>query len=258
VSDRRTLLEARGVCKEIRAADGRVIEILRDFSLAIGTQEMVAIVGPSGAGKTTLLRVLSGLSAPTGGEVTFEGKPVRSVPSDLALVFQEYNKSLFPWLTLQRNVELAVRSSRDKRDRAAAALERVGLGGYGSRYPWEVSGGMQQRAALARAIVVQPKLLLMDEPFASVDALTRMQLEDMVLSLWQDIGCSGLLITHDVAEAVYMADRVLVVSPRPATVVDCIEVGISGVRDQVETKRLPQFQAAYARAFDRITGHVSA
>ncbi len=256
IDDVEPVLSAAGVDVVVQSSDGATISILDGFDLSIQPQELVAIVGPSGAGKTTLLRVLSGLMPVTRGSVTFRGRPVRSVPEELSVVFQEYNKSLFPWLTLQRNVEVRVRSlpRRERATLAQGALAQVGLGDAGGRYPHEVSGGMQQRAALARSIVVPPALLLLDEPFASVDALTRMQLEDVVLALRHEIGCAALLVTHDVSEAVYMADRVLVVSPRPARVIEVIEVALPRPRNQVETKRLSAFQEHYERALALITG----
>jgi NitT/TauT family transport system ATP-binding protein len=237
------ILEIDGVGKTLVSAGGVPTEVNRDIHMTLARGEFVSIVGPSGAGKTTLLRTLSGLIAPDTGAVRHRGRAVQGVPPWLSIVFQEYNKTLYPWLSVRKNVRLAIRDrSRDEAgERVDRALARVGLPDVADRYPWELSGGMQQRVALARAMVCDPELILMDEPFASVDALTRAKLEDVVLDLWQQGGFGALLVTHDIGEAVYLSDRVLVLSARPSTILAEIVVDLPRPRAQVTTRSLPRF-----------------
>ena len=226
---------------------------LEGLSFDIFPQEFVSIVGPSGAGKTTLLRALSGLLAPTSGSVTIEGRPVTGVPEGMAMVFQDYSRSLLPWLTIEKNVAFPLTkdsgTAAERRALIDESLEAVGLGGLNHRYPWQLSGGMQQRVAIARALAYRPRLLLMDEPFASLDAQTRADLEDLVLSLRQRYGVTVLFVTHDIDESVYLADRVLVLSKAPARLVENIEVRLPQPRDQISTKE--------NETFVQLRGHVA-
>jgi NitT/TauT family transport system ATP-binding protein len=217
---------------------------LLDVSFDARPCETVCIVGPSGCGKSTLLRAVAGLITPTSGEVLLDGKPVRGVPAELAVVFQDYSRSLYPWLSVRGNVELPLRPRADRaerRARAEAALKEVGLDGQGGRYPRQLSGGMQQRVAIARALAHRPALMLLDEPFASVDAQTRADLEDLLLRVRAEHNVTVLLVTHDIDEAVYLADRVVVLSPAPATVVTVLEVDLPTPRDQIGTRAAPEF-----------------
>jgi NitT/TauT family transport system ATP-binding protein len=215
------------------------------ISFEIKTGEFVSIVGPSGCGKTTLLKALSGLLDPTGGTIKFQGVRVRGVPDGLAMVFQEYGRSLLPWRTVNGNIELPLRyqplTSEERRRRVGESLQAVGLAGFGERYPWQLSGGMQQRVAIARALAYRPKLLLMDEPFASVDAQTRADLEDLVAEVRDRFGITIVLVTHDIDESVYLSDRVIVLSRSPSKVLAQIDIGLSRPRDQIGTKATPQF-----------------
>ncbi len=248
------MLAVTDLRQTLRASDGSSLEVIRDLSFSLAKGEFLSVVGPSGAGKTTLLRVISGLIDVTGGRVTHRGEVVKGVPALLSIVFQEYNKTLFPWLSVQKNVTLGLRSlpKREAQARATEALQLMGLDDFAARYPWELSGGMQQRVALARAVAGRPELLLMDEPFASVDALTRMQLEDTVQDLWRQAGFSALLVTHDVGEAVYLGDRVLVLSARPSTVIDEVVVDLSRPRTQKTTKAKPRYQELVNHILTRI------
>jgi len=236
------LLDVSELCKSLPIAGGGTIDVSRDVSFSLQTGEFVSIVGPSGAGKTTLLRMISGLIPPDAGTVAHRGEEVRGVPRWLSIVFQEYNKSLFPWLTVGRNILLAVRKlpRAEAERRMTEVLELVGLSDFGQGYPWELSGGMQQRVAVARALVSRPELLLMDEPFASVDALTRSSLEDMVQRLWAEGGFASLLVTHDIAEAVYLSSRVVVLSERPSSVIAEITIDLARPRNR-DTRALPRF-----------------
>jgi len=247
------LLDVQGLRKSLSVADGTMLEVSRDVSFSLRAGEFISIVGPSGAGKTTLLRAISGLIPIDGGSVTHRGEAVRSVPAWMSIVFQEYNKSLFPWLSVRKNVLLPVRklAKADADERIDEALRLVGLADFASQYPWELSGGMQQRVALARAMVSRPELLLMDEPFASVDALTRTNLEDMVQELWRKLGFAGLLVTHDINEAVYLSDRVLCLSSRPSRVLAEIEIDLPRPRDR-HTRALPEFHALSERVLSYI------
>jgi NitT/TauT family transport system ATP-binding protein len=223
---------------------------LDQVSLSVAEGELVSIVGPSGCGKSTLLRCVAGLVTPTSGQVALRGVPVERVPDGLAVVFQDYGRSLYPWLTARDNVALPLR--RTTRDRAAqhraarrraadAALAEVGLPGVGGKYPRQLSGGMQQRVAIARALAADPVLLLMDEPFGSVDAQTREDLEDLVLRVRREREMTILLVTHDIDESVYAGDRVIVLTPGPGRVRADLRVSLSEPRDQIATKERPEF-----------------
>lgn len=219
-------------------------QALHSVSFDVIRGEFVAIVGPSGCGKSTLLRIAAGLMAPTSGVVEFGGEPVVDVAEGLGMVFQDYGRSLFPWLRVQANVEFPLKhvaSAEQRKARAAEALEAVGLTSHAHEYPWKLSGGMQQRVAIARALAPHPDLLLMDEPFGSVDAQTRADLEDLVLDLHQRLDVTVLLVTHDVDEAIYVADRVIVMSAAPGTVIEEVIVPLSRPRDQFATRADPKF-----------------
>jgi NitT/TauT family transport system ATP-binding protein len=220
---------------------------LDDVSLSVEAGELVAVVGPSGSGKTTLLRCLAGLQVPSGGAVRLHGTPITEVPDELAIVFQDYGRSLFPWLTVRHNVDMPLRhrglSAPERRARVDAALDEVGLGGQGDRYPWQLSGGMQQRVAIARAIAYRPEILLMDEPFGSVDAQTRADLQDQLLDVWARHGSTIVLVTHDIDESVYLADRVVILSRPPTRVAAEIAVDLPRPRDQIETRASARFVA---------------
>jgi NitT/TauT family transport system ATP-binding protein len=217
---------------------------LHEVSFDARPGELLCIVGPSGCGKSTLLRAVAGLLTPSCGEVRVDGTPVTGVPAGLAVVFQDYGRSLYPWLSVRGNVELPLRArtGRDeRRARAEEALRQVGLDGHGGQRPRQLSGGMQQRVAIARALAHRPSLMLMDEPFASVDAQTRAGLEDLLLRVRARYGMTVLLVTHDIDEAVYLADRVVVLSPAPATVMAVLEVDLPAERDQITSRAAPGF-----------------
>lgn len=248
------ILSLRHVGVTLRGRDGSVTEVSADVSFELARDEFVSIVGPSGSGKTTLLRAASGLRAPTAGEVCFDGHPLTDVEPGISIVFQEYNKSLFPWLSIGKNVGMGARRlpPAERAARVREALGQVALDGLESRYPWELSGGMQQRAALARALVSDPRVLMMDEPFASVDALTRGHLEDVVADLWERSSFAALLVTHDVGEAVYLSDRVLVLSARPSRILAEIPVDLPRPRSQRHTRRLPRFAELESQVLERV------
>jgi NitT/TauT family transport system ATP-binding protein len=245
-----TMLVVDRLAKTYGNAASGGVEAIREVTFDVHEREFVCIVGPSGGGKTTLLRCLCALHPRSGGRIELHGRDVSEPPPEMAAVFQDYSRSLMPWFTVTRNIELPLKntiaSRSDRAERIAWSLREVGLEGFGDRYPWELSGGMQQRVAIARAIAYQPQILIMDEPFASVDAQTRSDLEDLILSIREDVGTAVLLVTHDIDEAVYLADRVVVLSSRPATVMDIVEIDLPSPRDQLATKSLPAF-AEYRR-----------
>jgi NitT/TauT family transport system ATP-binding protein len=238
------VLEVTDLTKAYGRGDAAHVAIDR-VNLHVAQGELVSIVGPSGCGKSTLLRCVAGLITPTAGRVVLRGAPVQRVPDGLAVIFQDYGRSLYPWLTVRDNVALPLR--RTMRDRASrrkaanASLAAVGLHGVGDKYPWQLSGGMQQRVAIARALACDPVLLLMDEPFGSVDAQTREDLEDLVLRVRRERDITILLVTHDIDESVYVGDRVIVLTPGPGRVRADLPVSLPKPRDQITTKELPEF-----------------
>lgn len=215
-------------------------EVLGGVSFSAAKGEFVCIVGPSGTGKTTLLRTLSALGSADSGEVRINGTVVTEPPAEVSVVFQDYSRSLMPWMRVGKNVELPLRryglSKGERAARVSRALYDVGLEHAELLYPWEMSGGMQQRAAIARSLAYRPQVLIMDEPFASVDAQTRADLEDLMLHIRANLGVTIVLVTHDIEEAVYLADKVIVLSGRPASVAATVEVPFGPERDQIKTK----------------------
>ena len=248
------MLDVVGLSKSY-GTGAKVTRAIAQIDFRVEEFEFVGIVGPSGAGKTTLLKCMAGLLEPTDGQTLLRGRPVTAPPPELAVVFQDYSRSLLPWFTVRRNVELPLRNKAEIADRRRAAdeaLAAVGLAGFEDHYPWQLSGGMQQRVAIARALAYQPRVLLMDEPFASVDAQTRAELEDLVLRVREQFGVTIVLVTHDIDEAVYMSDRVVVLSRPPSTVQEILTIDLPRPRDQVETKALPAFASLRARVYEQI------
>ena len=227
-----------------------------DVSFSVAEREFLCVVGPSGCGKTTLLRCIAGLLRPTSGKVLLHGRPVVKPPDEMAFVFQDYSRSLMPWLSVWQNVVLPLRHKRvsrsERRRLVEASLAAVDLRGFEHHHPWQLSGGMQQRVAIARALAYEPEILLMDEPFASVDAQTRADLEDLVLGVRDKYGMTILFVTHDIDESVYLADRVIVLTNRPTRVQEELAVDLPSPRDQVETKELPEFGHLRAHVYRSI------
>ncbi|GAA4542254.1 MULTISPECIES: ABC transporter ATP-binding protein [Streptomyces] len=249
------MLDVQGLHKVYEGA-GRRTEAVRDLTFSVAAGELVCLVGPSGCGKTTVLKCVGGLLAPTSGEVRLAGRPVDGPPPGMAFVFQEYGRSLFPWMRVGQNVELPLKQKRLSRERRRAlvadALESVGLADAAGAYPWQLSGGMQQRVAIARALAYEPEVLLMDEPFAAVDAQTRAELEDLVRRLWRERGITILFVTHDIDEAVYLGERVLVLSASPTVVQEQFKVGLPAERDQLHTRVDPRFAELRTRVYEQV------
>jgi len=249
------LLDVSGLNK-VYEGSGRRVEAVRDLTFGIEAGELVCLVGPSGCGKTTLLKCVGGLLAPTAGQVTLAGRPVSGPPPGMAFVFQEYGRSLFPWMRVGDNVELPLKQkglSKDRRHELVAdALRSVGLADASGAYPWQLSGGMQQRVAIARALAYEPEVLLMDEPFAAVDAQTRADLEDLVRGLWRERGITILFVTHDIDEAVYLGQRVLVLSASPTVVREQLTIDLPDERDQLHTRVAPRFAELRTHVYEQI------
>jgi NitT/TauT family transport system ATP-binding protein len=231
--------------------------VLEDLTFEVQAGEIVCIVGPSGIGKTTLLKSIAGLHAVSSGRVEIDGVPISGPPRQMALVFQDYSRSLMPWLTVPKNVEMPLRrlklGKKETEERRRAALEAVNLVDAERKYPWQLSGGMQQRVAIARALAYQPEVLIMDEPFASVDAQTRFDLEDLTLSIRDNYGMTIVVVTHDIDEAVYLADRVIVLGGQPARVRTTIEVDLPSPRTQVTTRADHRFASLRTEVFEVIS-----
>lgn len=232
-----TLLELRHVTQSFAKPEGRELKVLDDVSLALKEGEIVSLLGKSGSGKTTLLRIIAGLIAPSNGEAIFKGKPALDDSLGIAMVFQSF--ALFPWLTVLENVELGLEAlgvaEKEMRRRALAAIDLIGLDGYESAYPRELSGGMKQRVGFARALVVNPAILLMDEPFSALDVLTAETLKTDFLELWVERKLpikSVLMVTHNIEEAVLMSDRILIFSANPGRVAAEIKVDLQYPRDR--------------------------
>lgn len=230
------ILDVKNVSKEFNFR-GRKVPILKDVSFSVHENEFLSIVGPSGCGKSTLLRIIMGLVPPDKGEVIYKGEKVQSVNPHMSMVFQSF--ALLPWLNVLENVELGLEAQgipkKQRQDKALKIIQEVGLEGFEDAYPKELSGGMKQRVGLARALVTDPEILLMDEPFSSLDPLTAEGLREEILRLWSDRFTSPeivIIVTHNVEEAVYLSDRVIVLSHRPGTIVAEFNIDLMRPRDK--------------------------
>jgi NitT/TauT family transport system ATP-binding protein len=246
------LLELRQVSKTFVHSKG-VLHVLENISFAMDEGEFVAVVGPSGCGKSTLLRVINGIMPPTSGQVLYKGRQIDGINLECALVFQSF--ALLPWLTVKGNIEMALEArgiqTTEREKRVTFYIDKVGLDGFEEAYPRELSGGMKQRVGFARALAVEPKVLLMDEPFSALDALTAITLREELLDVWQAPDRSVrtiVLVTHIIEEAVELADRILVLSAAPGRVIADVKVELPRPRD----KRTEPFNALTDRVFSMI------
>jgi NitT/TauT family transport system ATP-binding protein len=225
------------------------VTALHDVSFDVAPGQFVSIVGPSGCGKSTLLKVIAGLTKPSTGTVSLSGLPVAAPRPDIGYVFQR--AALLEWRSVRRNIALQAEMRRLPREKAAERVEALiamtGLTGFENALPHELSGGMQQRVSLCRALVHEPPVLLMDEPFGALDALTREQMNVELHRIWRETGTTVLLVTHSIAEAVYLSSRVIVMSARPGSVLELIDVGLPQERDYVATMAAPEFATSTAR-----------
>ena len=242
--------------QKVYAGRRRETVAVADLHFGVAEDEFLSIVGPSGCGKTTMLRMLAGLLPPTSGAVYLHGQKVTEPPPEMVLVFQDYGRSLCHWRTVASNVRFAMEHTRlnahERAARVTQALGVVGLTDFRDHYPWELSGGMQQRLQIARALAYGPRILLMDEPFGSLDALTRAELEDELLDIWTNQPKTVLFVTHDIEEAVYLADRVLILSRRPSQVIEQLQIDLPRPRDQISTRSLERFVEYRNHIYTRI------
>jgi NitT/TauT family transport system ATP-binding protein len=246
------LIEVQRVCRSFPKASGGDLVVLEDVDLTIRSGEIVGLLGRSGSGKSTLLRIIAGLIRPSSGDATYRGKPIQDPPKGVALVFQSF--ALFPWLTVLDNVELGLKAigvdPAERRKRALAAIDLIGLDGYESAYPKELSGGMRQRVGFARALVIHPDLLLMDEPFSALDVLTAETLRTDLIDLWVEGRLpirSMLMVTHNIEEAVLICDRILVFSSNPGRVAAEIKVNMPHPRNRLDPAFRQLVDSIYAR-----------
>lgn len=232
------------------------LNVLNKIDLEINPGEFVCVVGPSGSGKTTLLRLLAGLIQPQSGEVLYREKPQIGPAREVAIVFQDYTNALLPWRTAAGNISLALEggklSKSEQADRIDELLEKVGLGDHAQRFPSEMSGGMQQRLQIARCLAQNPRVLLMDEPFGALDAMTRQRLQDEILDIVSDTGVTAFFVTHDLEEAIYLGDRIIALEPNPGQINTIFDVDLPRPRDQMTTREMPEFLTLRRALFDFI------
>jgi NitT/TauT family transport system ATP-binding protein len=228
--------------------------VLKDVDLTVGKSEFVCLIGPSGCGKTTLLRMIGGLLTPDSGEVTYRGKRIAGPERDVSFMFQDYSKALLPWRTAAGNVSLALEAGGVPREQRAPCIHelllKVGLAGHKDHYPAQLSGGMQQRLQIARCLAQEPAVLLMDEPFGALDAMTRQALQDEILRIIETSHTTALFVTHDLEEAIYLGDRVVALYPNPGRVAQVFEVDLPRPRNQLTTREAPEFLRLRREIFD--------
>ena len=251
----KTFLVIENVGKSFRKPDGSPFVVLDGINLAIAEQEYVSVIGHSGCGKSTLLRIVAGLEKPTSGSVTLEGKLIRKPGAERMMVFQGY--SLLPWLTARENIHMAVEevfktASRDEKIAIVNEhIEMVNLTAAADKYPHELSGGMKQRVGVARALATRPKMLLLDEPFGALDALTRPKLQQQVLDIWENQRQAVMMITHDVDEAIFMSDRVVMMTNSPkATIGKVLDISLPRPRDRYQLRESKEYYELRNQALD--------
>lgn len=236
-------LTLSGVSKTF-SQGGNSVRAIDNIDLDVTPGEFLSVVGPSGCGKSTFLQIAAGLQSASGGSVTLDGNAVSGPPDGMVYLFQQYDRSLMPWRTVLRNVAFGLKDGGSRAERHAACMEylnMVGLKDFADQYPWQLSGGMQQRVAIARALAAEPRILLLDEPFSSVDALTRSDLHQLVLRLWEERRFTAIMVTHDVDEAILLSDRIAVLSHRPSRIRESIPTDLPRPRDRITTPELPRF-----------------
>jgi NitT/TauT family transport system ATP-binding protein len=245
------LIQARDITLVFKSKDREPITALRGFNLEVGKGEFVSIVGPSGCGKSTFLNLLLGLIKPDSGEMTLAGSPISGPGQERAMVFQEFG--LLPWRTVRANVELGLElkgiASPERAQRATELITLVGLKDFEHHYPHELSGGMKQRVGLARALATEPEVLLMDEPFAALDAQTRDLMQTELLQIWERTKKTVLFVTHSIEEAAYLSDRVIIMTARPGRAKETLEIRLPRPRDY-EMRLTPQFNDIKSRIWD--------
>ena len=251
-------IELRNVTKRFATPKGGMFTALRDLTMEVAPGEFCAVVGPTGCGKSTTLALISGLEPPSVGEVRVEGRAVRGIPDGIGYVFQ--TDAVFPWKTVLENVAAGPRyhgtPGREARDRAREWITRVGLAGFEDRYPHQLSGGMRKRVGLAQSLITGPKILLMDEPFSALDVQTRTLMEDELLALWASTSASVVFVTHDLEEAIALADRVFVLTAGPGTVKGNYAVDLPRPRKVAEIRFQPRFTEIYEAIWSQLRDEV--
>jgi NitT/TauT family transport system ATP-binding protein len=251
-------IQLRGVTKRFATPSGGVYTALRDLTMEVAPGEFCAVVGPTGCGKSTTLALVAGLERPSAGEVTVMGQPVRGIPDGIGYVFQ--TDAIFPWKTVLENVAAGPRyhgaPGRDARGQARDWIARVGLAGFEDRYPHQLSGGMRKRVGLAQSLINGPRILLMDEPFSALDVQTRTLMENELLSLWASTSASVVFVTHDLEEAIALADRVVVLTAGPGTVKGTYAVDLPRPRNVAEVRFQPRFAQIYEAIWNQLRDEV--
>ncbi len=256
VAARQPIIEVRNVKKGF-SVNGKTLTVFDGISYTIDKGAFLSIVGPSGCGKSTLLKLISGLETANAGEILFEGRKIRGPSKGMIYVFQQYTKSIFPWRTVIQNIDFGLQSHRKLGRKQAHELcmeyiRLVGLEGYENHFPYQLSGGMQQRVVIARALICEPAVLLMDEPFSAVDALTRALLQELLLKIWQTIPITILFVTHDVEEAVFLSSQIISLTKAPAKIHENVTVDLPYPRDQIKTRADDRFNTMRQRLFASI------
>jgi NitT/TauT family transport system ATP-binding protein len=250
------IIQVRNLSKTFKSKHG-ALTVFDNLSCTIERRSFLSIIGPSGCGKSTLLKLVSGLETPSGGEIQFNDRTVSGPPKGMIYVFQQYTKSILPWRTVIENVEFGLRAQRsvsfkEARKRCHEYIDLVGLKGYEDYYPYQLSGGMQQRVCIARALICEPEVLLMDEPFSAVDAMTRAILQELVMRIWQTLPITILFVTHDVDEAVFLSTRIISLGRAGAGVAEDVPIALPSPRDQIATRADPNFTALRQKLFASI------
>jgi NitT/TauT family transport system ATP-binding protein len=250
------IIELRDLTK-VFPTRGRDLTVFDGLSCRIQKGSFLSVIGPSGCGKSTLLKIIGGLEPATAGEVRFDGRTVTAPPKGMICVFQQYTKSIFPWRTVRENVEFGLRAQKavnraQARERCNEYINLVGLQTYEDYYPYQLSGGMQQRVCIARALIGEPAVLLMDEPFSAVDAMTRAILQELVLKIWDKLAITILFVTHDVDEAVFLSTRIVSLGRAGAGIAQDVAIDLPSPRDQIATRAEPRFTALRQQLFSSI------
>jgi NitT/TauT family transport system ATP-binding protein len=250
------IIEVRNLSKTFKSKHG-ALTVFNALNCSIERRSFLSVIGPSGCGKSTLLKLISGLETPSGGDIRFNDRVVKGPPKGMIYVFQQYTKSILPWRTVIENIEFGLQAQRslprkEARERCREYIDLVGLKGYEDYYPYQLSGGMQQRVCIARALICEPEVLLMDEPFSAVDAMTRAILQELVMRIWQTLPITILFVTHDVDEAVFLSTRIISLARTGGGIAEDVPIALPSPRDQIATRADPKFTELRQKLFASI------